>query len=143
MRHCFICDRCVDNFDHHCYWTNNCVGGANYKLFITFIIINILLLSYNSYLDISIFLMRDNYNIICDENYFFYCKKFFKWYTPFIFKSISVINFLVSIIFDILLITLMGLHIRNYFFNKRIYKQILAQDTEEKIDILESITSKK
>ena len=143
MRHCFICDRCVDNFDHHCYWTNNCVGAANYKLFITFIIINILILSYNSYLDISIFLMRENYYIICDGNYFFYCKKFYKWYTPFIFKLISFVNFMVSITFDILLIALMGLHIRNYFFNKKIYKQILAQDTEEKIDILESITSKK
>jgi hypothetical protein len=87
--------------------------------------------------------MRENYYIICDGNYFFYCKKFYKWYRPFIFKTISIVNFLISIIFDILLIALIGLHIRNYFFNKRIYKQILAQDTEEKIDILESITSKK
>lgn len=26
-RHCFICDRCVEGFDHHCQWLNSCVGA--------------------------------------------------------------------------------------------------------------------
>lgn len=30
--------RCVDNFDHHCTWINNCVGRANYCWFMVMII---------------------------------------------------------------------------------------------------------
>ncbi|XP_075455121.1 palmitoyltransferase ZDHHC1-like isoform X2 [Ascaphus truei] len=32
-KHCWDCDRLVDNFDHHCIWLNNCVGGKNYWFF--------------------------------------------------------------------------------------------------------------
>lgn len=36
-RHCRACVRCVEDFDHHCMWINNCVGGKNYRLFIVMI----------------------------------------------------------------------------------------------------------
>ncbi|CAG9326253.1 unnamed protein product [Blepharisma stoltei] len=37
-KHCGYCDRCVDGFDHHCKWLNNCVGKKNYKYFIFLIL---------------------------------------------------------------------------------------------------------
>ena len=44
-KHCLICNICVDGFDHHCFWVNNCVGKKNYYLFLTFLIyVNLILL---------------------------------------------------------------------------------------------------
>ena len=31
--HCLICNKCVEGFDHHCYWLNKCVGIKNKKVF--------------------------------------------------------------------------------------------------------------
>ena len=31
--HCFICNICIEGFDHHCFWINKCVGVKNKKYF--------------------------------------------------------------------------------------------------------------
>ncbi len=35
--HCQICNRCVENFDHHCPFINNCLGSRNHKYFLVFV----------------------------------------------------------------------------------------------------------
>ncbi|XP_047053222.1 protein S-acyltransferase 18-like [Lolium rigidum] len=43
-KHCKTCDRCVDGFDHHCRWLNNCIGRRNYAAFIMLMFFVLLML---------------------------------------------------------------------------------------------------
>lgn len=43
-KHCRVCDKCVDHFDHHCRWLNNCIGKRNYRKFFVLMVSALLLL---------------------------------------------------------------------------------------------------
>ncbi len=31
--HCFICNKCIEGFDHHCFWINKCISEKNINAF--------------------------------------------------------------------------------------------------------------
>jgi palmitoyltransferase len=47
-RHCQICNQCVEKFDHHCPWINNCIGGRNLGIFYCFLIVTLCFISYSA-----------------------------------------------------------------------------------------------
>ena len=130
MKHCIICNRCYEGFDHHCYWINKCVAKRNYNLFIFFLFettfyleitlaINILGLmkinSINSF-DIEDFCNKFNY---FNSNAFMDCCNFL-YKDKFLFHLILNI-LLICIIFSFLIpeTLLLIIHINVCCFNYR------------------------
>ena len=53
-KHCGSCNKCCNDFDHHCDWLNNCVGGANYRTFLWLIMVFAVCISFYQALSIYI-----------------------------------------------------------------------------------------
>ena len=46
-KHCKICDSCIEDFDHHCFWINRCINGKILTEFISFVILTLICLTIN------------------------------------------------------------------------------------------------
>ena len=66
LKHCVICHKCCKDFDHHCFWLNNCIGMNNYLFFIS--ILYICLFDFISMIFISIFSLLISFNIYFKQN---------------------------------------------------------------------------
>lgn len=41
-KHCSVCNKCINLFDHHCLWLNHCVGARNYVPFLMCVVTAVL-----------------------------------------------------------------------------------------------------
>ena len=51
-----MCGFCVQKFDHHCVWINQCVGLHNYKYFLSFIFMHGVICTYGFVVGVQILL---------------------------------------------------------------------------------------
>ena len=49
-RHCQSCNKCVEKFDHHCPWINNCIGARNLGVFYSFLLITFVFIVYTGFM---------------------------------------------------------------------------------------------
>ena len=68
IRHCFICDKCVEDFSHHCFWINKCIGKNNRLFYFIFILFTLIYTNHTFY--ISLELLLDDVNLPYDNKLF-------------------------------------------------------------------------
>ena len=68
-KHCIICDKCVEEFSHHCFWLNKCIGKKN-KIFYLLFIFSSLAFSYHS-IFICLYSLFDFVNIAYEKLIYF------------------------------------------------------------------------
>ena len=67
IKHCFICDHCVEDFNHHCFWINKCIGKNNKFLYLLFILFSLFYSNHSLYICFE--LLWDNVNLPYDRKY--------------------------------------------------------------------------
>ena len=67
IKHCFICDKCVENFNHHCFWINKCIGKNNKFFYLLFIIFALLYTNHSLYICFELF--WDDVNLPYDSKF--------------------------------------------------------------------------
>ena len=55
-KHCLICDVCIDEFDHHCFFLNGCFDKKNKIIFKPFVIVMFSSIAFNIVLSIKFFI---------------------------------------------------------------------------------------
>ena len=114
-RHCAICNQCVERFDHHCPWINNCVGINNHNAFIMFLVAIWVKIIYHLAVDLyGLYLAIDD--LKCDttecREMCFYCDV-----KPVYLTSCSIC-LLICLFYLLLSSSLIYIHALNYFANR-------------------------
>ena len=150
-KHCVVCDKCVYNFDHHCYWVNNCIGGNNYCHFILFLIIALIDVAFILGLAVANFVIiskwKVNFSQRCNLPYLIDINSFLKKISgsdqvlKIILFSINTVFFLASLLFFIPVLLLCFCHSRNVCYNIKNKPKYNSLQTESLISNSNSVNN--
>ena len=65
ITHCFICDKCVIDMSHHCFWINKCIARRNRGLYIAFIVFALIYANHSLFICLE--LLWDDVNLPYDS----------------------------------------------------------------------------
>ena len=122
-KHCLVCEKCIEEFDHHCFWVGNCIGKNNYTLFFIFLIYVNLNTLFNFGI-ISYYLLKEiiyGYDKKEDQNFpgFYLGNSDSFIYNKYVRIIISIFIFIICILFFIPLIDLFKIQLSNAIERRR------------------------
>lgn len=117
-KHCHSCKHCIEDFDHHCNWIDNCVGKSNSIIFIVFVIVILLNLIVCYYIALTAFLIKDTASIERRGGFGF---AFIFLQTP---KDVFAIFIMsICILFFVPVVYVLWIQIKNRCFKKALMKK--------------------
>ena len=67
LTHCYICDKCVNGYHHHCFWINKCIGKNNVFFYVLFVFIALVYANHSIFICFELF--WDNVNLPYDDSF--------------------------------------------------------------------------
>lgn len=149
-KHCVICDKCVYNFDHHCYWVNNCIGGNNYFTFILFLILAVVDVGFLfgvsifDFFQISKYFNNNKLSTHCDIPYYINITKVLESIylnNKFVIYGINIIFLLLSLLFLVPVCLLCFCHSRNVCHKCRNIRRTIKSNADNSLNVTETLVS--
>mgnify|MGYP001035716856 CR=1 FL=1 len=104
-KHCMKCEKCIEDFDHHCKWLNNCIAKRNYKFFITAVnslcILCLFQIGVGAYIIAGVFTQDGLYDLVKER----------VGYSLWVFFAVVIVSALVSVVVSGMLLYLIFFHL--------------------------------